>query len=129
MKTTPLDYFSDDERQVNWKRLLLIILVIGVLVGSAFAVYKITSPPSDPVHVTTPATLSKPTVNATTAVVGNTLHISTQLSDKAQGVQVFFYQNNTAIGSDYTNDQGIATYDYVLAATGTYVYKADCIHP
>ena len=113
------------------KRTLIVIALVAILAlaGTAVAVYKIVSPPSDPVVVATPATLSKPTVNATSAVEGDTIHITTTLSDAFQGLQVFFYENNVQIGSDYTNDQGLASYDRVINNAGTFVYTAECMHP
>lgn len=118
-----------DENRFPWRKIILVVLVIGVLVGTAFAVYKITSPDSDPVVVTTPATLSKPSVNATSAVTGDTIQISTTLSDGLDGQQVFFYENDVNIGSAYTGSGGIAIFNRVVASAGTYVYKADCMHP
>jgi hypothetical protein len=107
---------------------IALILIIVIAAGSAYAVYKITSAPSDPVTVTESATLSKPTLNATTAVIGDTLQITTTLSDLAEGVQVFFYENQVSIGSAYTNSEGEAILNRVLSNTGTYTYIADCIH-
>ena len=118
-----------DENPFPWRKIFLVVLVIGVLVGTAFAVYKITSPDSDPVVVTTPATLSKPTVNATTATTGDTIQISVTLSDALDGQQVFFYENDVSIGSAYTGSGGIAIFNRVVSTPGTYIYKADCMHP
>ena len=118
-----------NENPIPWKKIVLVVLLIGVIVGSAFAVYKITSPDSDPVVVATPATLSKPTVNATTAVTGDTIQISTTLSDALDGQQVFFYENDVNIGSAYTGSGGTAIFNRVVNTPGTYVYKADCMHP
>lgn len=118
-----------DENHFPIKKAILVILLIAALVGSAFAVYKITSPPSDPVNISTPATLSKPTLNATSGVPGNTIQITTTLSDGLDGIQVFFYENDIAIGSAYTGSGGIAIFNRVVSSTGTFVYKADCMHP
>lgn len=118
-----------DESRFNWKRLLLIVLIVSLTVSVAFAVYKITSPNSDPVNVSTPATLDKPSVNATSAVTGDTIQITTHLSDNMDGVQVFFYENDVSIGSSYTGSGGTAIFNRVVSTPGTYVYKADCVHP
>ena len=40
------------------------------------------------------------------------------------GVVVEFYIDNNKIGSNTTNDQGIAYYEYYLASAGNFVYKA-----
>lgn len=119
----------EDENGFNFKRLLLVVLLIAVVVGTAFAVYKITSPDSDPVVVNEPTTLSKPIVNATTAVTGDTIQITTTLQDHAEGVQVFFYENDNTIGSSYTNSAGEAIFNRLVTVTGTYIYHADCVHP
>jgi hypothetical protein len=118
-----------DESRFNWKALLIALLLISAIIGGGYAVYKIVSPDSDPVNVSTPATLSKPTVNATSAVVGNTIQITVKLSDSLDGVQVFFYENDINIGSAYTGSGGTAIFNRVVSAPGTYVYHADCIHP
>lgn len=118
-----------DENQIPFRKIILVILLIACIVGTAFAVYKITSPPSDPVVITTPATLSKPSVNATTGVIGDTIQISTTLSDATDGIQVFFYENDLSIGSAYTGSGGTAIFNRVVGSPGTYIYKADCVHP
>lgn len=118
-----------NDNPLPWRKIVLVVLLIGAIVGSAFAVYKITSPDSDPVDVTTPATLSKPTMNATSAVVGDTIQISTTLSDGLDGQQVFFYENSVNVGSAYTGSGGTAIFNRVVNTAGTYVYKADCVHP
>lgn len=118
-----------DEQRFPLKKAILVILLVGALVGSAFAVYKITSPPSPEVVITTPATLSAPTVNATSGVVGDTIQISTTLSDAMDGLQVFFYENGASIGSAYTGSGGIAIFNRVVNAAGNYTYTADCMHP
>lgn len=109
---------------------MIVIALVAILTiaGSAVAVYKIMSPPSDPVEVVTPATLSKPLLNATRASVGETIQITTTLSDKVPAVEVFFYQNNLPIGSSYTNSEGVAIFNKQLNAVGTFIYTADCIH-
>ena len=111
--------------------IMLLILVIAVVVSFKVvdAVYHITSPPSDTVTVTQPQTLSKPTVSATSVTVGETITISTTLSDGTAGVVVTFFENDNVIGSDSTDDKGTATYTRVLISVGSYTYYADCLHP
>lgn len=118
-----------DEQRFSWRKIILVVLIISVAVGTVFAVYKITSPDSDPVTVSTPATLSKPIVNGTSVVTGDTIQVSTVLSDAMNGVQVFFYENDVNIGFAYTGSGGIAIINRVVNTPGTYVYHADCVHP
>jgi hypothetical protein len=117
------------ETSFPWKKVILVILLVGAIVGTVVAVYKITSPDSDPVIVTTPATLTKPSVNATLAVSGDTIQITTTLSDSAEGLQVFFYENDLSIGSAYTNSAGQAIMNRVVNSPGTYIYLAEFMHP
>lgn len=118
-----------DESRFNWKALLIAIVLISAVICGGYAVYKIVSPDSDQVNVSTPATLSKPIVNATSAVVGNTIQITTTLSDGLDGVQVFFYENDISIGSAYTGSGGTAIFNRVVNSPGSYVYHAECVHP
>lgn len=124
----PFENWETDNQHSPALAIILILIVVVGLAGGAYAVYKIMSPPSDPVEVTLPATLSKPTLNATKAVTGDTVEILTELSDKAAGVQVFFYQNNTPLGSAYTNSEGKAIYHQRLNTVGNFTFSADCIH-
>lgn len=125
----PFEDWESDNKTSNLKWIIITIIALVTLSGIAVAAYQIVSPPSDPVPVTTAAKLSKPQVNATSAVVGDVLQISVTLSDGAEGVQVWFRENGTDIGSDYTNDVGTATYNRVLTVAGTFTYDAHCIHP
>lgn len=120
---------DDTEREFPTRKIIIAVLLIACIAIPVGAVYKIMSPPSDPVTVTEPATLSKPTVNATTATPNDKLIISTTLSDLTPGVQVFFYENDNQIGSASTDSNGIANYLHTISSTGTKIYTADCIHP
>lgn len=127
----PFENWEEDHK-LKPKAIIAILLIASIAIaGTAFAVYKITSPPSAPIIVTTPSTLNAPTLNATTATVGDTVQITTTLSDGAEGLQVFFYKNGTvgAIGSAYTNSQGQVIFNYGLGEVGTYVFTAECVHP
>ena len=128
---TPFEDWEADHKLS--KRTAIIIALIGIIAiaGSAVAIYKITSPPSEPVTVSQPATLSQPTVNSTTAVTGDILQLTTQLSDSAEGLQVFFYNNasTTALGSAYTDSTGTAIFNTPSLTEGVFTYTADCIHP
>ena len=117
----------DDERQINWKRLLMVGLLISIIVGVAYATYKIYSPPSAPVTVVEAPTLATPTVNATSLFKGETLQITVNLSLAQEGTQVWFYENTTNIGSAYTNSDGDAILNRVMNIVGTFVFKADAI--
>ena len=125
----PFEDWEGDNKTSITKWIILIAILAVALIGTVYAVYQITSPNSDTVTVTTPAILSKPIVSATTATVGQTITVTTTLSDSLDGVQVFFYENGNQIGSDYTDDTGTATYTRGLNIAGTYTYYAECIHP
>lgn len=125
----PFESWEQDNKKSPAMIAVLALIAILAIAGSAVAVYKIISPASDPVVVTPPSTLSKPTFNATSAVVGETLQITTTLSDKTPAVEVFFYQNNVPIGSSYTNNEGVAIFNRLLTTTGSFIYTAECVHP
>lgn len=111
---------------------IVLLIIIVASVGTVYAVYKITSPPSLPVTVNTIATLSAPNVNGTVLVVGDTLQLSSTLSDAALGVQVFFYEtgSTTPLGSALTNSNGEAILNVLMSQPkSTVTYYADAIHP
>jgi D-alanyl-D-alanine carboxypeptidase len=110
------------------KKLIIVALCILAVSIPAYAVYRITSPASDPVTVNTPATLSKPTVNATTAIIGDTLQVTTVLSDHLSGQQVIFFLNDVQIGETTTDSNGQAIFNHVATTPGTYIFVAKCIH-
>ncbi len=119
----------DEERfKFPVKKILIIALCILAFSIPTYAVYKITSPASDPAVVNTPATLSKPTLNTTTAIIGDTIQISVALSDLAPGQQITFFQNDIQIGIATTDSNGQAIFNQALTAAGTYIYHATCIH-
>lgn len=123
------DWEGDHKIPKHWLIIAALIAVVAIA-GTAYAVYNITSPPSDPVVATEPATLSKPAVNATAVVVGDTVQISTTLSDGLEARQVFFYENDVQLpGSSFTNSEGTAVYNREISAVGTYIYTAKCVHP
>ena len=113
------------------KTLIIGIIVMLTLVGVAYAAYKIVSPPSQPVTVGTPATLSAPAVNGTSLVLGDTLQLTTTLIDKASNVQVFFYNNasTNSLGSAFTDSNGQAIFNTIQNTPGVFTFSADCIHP
>ena len=124
----PFENWEVDHKLGPTAIIILTLVLIVTIATTAYAVYKITSPPSNPIIVNEPATLSQPTVNATTAITGDILQITTELSDQAEGIQVFFYENQVSIGSAYTNSEGQAIINRSVNTPGTYVYVADCIH-
>lgn len=124
----PFENWDEDQQKSPARKIIIalaIVLLIAIPVG---AVYKITSQPSDPLPVTEAATLSKPTYNATQAIVGDKVLITSTLSDHASNVQVFFYENSLQIGSAYTDSNGVANYLHTLTSTGDKVFLTDCIH-
>ena len=126
--------FEDEFRNSSGpahKGVIIALVCLIAVCGVAYAAYKIVSPPSQPVTVGTPATLSAPTVNGTSLVLGDTLQLTTTLSDKASNVQVFFYSNATtgALGSAYTDSNGEAILNVKQTAIGVFNFTADCIHP
>jgi len=88
----------------------LVIFLVGILVCASvsYGLMRIWSPDSDPVEVVGTPELSKPVLNATSLYIGETLQIAVTLDTGAEGVQVFFYENDTNLGSDYTDDTGTA---------------------
>lgn len=120
--------WGDNDYKPNWKRIIILALIGIIATASvAVAVYKITSPPSAPVHVAEPAALSAPTFNSTNLYLGETLQITVVLSTSVEGQQVFFYENGTNIGSALTNSAGQAILNRVMNVEGTYIYTADAI--
>ncbi len=113
------------------KTVAIIMVCLIAFVGVAYAAYKLTSPPSQPVSVVPPASLSAPTVNGTSLVLGDTLQLTTTLSDKANNVQVFFYNNASAVslGSAFTDSNGQAIINVPMSTAGNFTFTADCYHP
>jgi hypothetical protein len=119
----------DEERfKLPIKKIIIVALCVFAVSIPAYAVYSFWSPPSDPVIVNTPATLSKPIVNATTAIIGDTLQVTTVLSDQLSGQQVIFFLNDVQIGETTTDSNGQAIFNYVATAAGSHIFKARCIH-
>ena len=128
----PFENWEMDNTTSKAKLAIMLLILVVAAVGCfkvVDAVYHITSPPSDTVTVTAPQTLSKPTVSATAATVGETVTISTTLVDGLSGVQVSFFENGSLIGNDFTDDTGTATYNRIMTSAGSYTYVCDCIHP
>jgi hypothetical protein len=126
--------FEDEFSHANGpakKTLIIALVLILAVVGVAYAAYKITSPPSQPVTVGTAATLSAPIVNGTNLVLGDTLQLTTTLSDKTPNVQIFFYSNASiaSLGSAYTDSNGQAIFNTKQNTVGVFNFTADCIHP
>jgi hypothetical protein len=123
------DEFSHASGPAKKTVVICLVLLIAV-VGVAYAAYKIVSPPSQPVTVGIPASLSAPTVNGTSLVLGDTLQLITTISDKASNVQVFFYNNAStiALGSAYTDSNGQAILNVQQNTPGVFTFTADCIH-
>jgi hypothetical protein len=120
--------WDEEGFKIPVKKILLVILCILAVSIPAYAVYKIVSPDSDPAIINTPATLSKPTHNATEAIIGDTIQITVDLSDQSPGQQITFFQNDQQIGTATTDSNGQAILNHVATTAGTYIFKAWCIH-
>ena len=123
---------------VNWKRIIIIMAAVGVLVGSVFAIYKITSPVVE-TNANDKALLSF-VINGTgyfepgtyaypDVTVGDTLVFGAQLSDGLSGADAYFYVNGASVGFDSTDDTGLATKTYFVPTPGAYSFYADVVHP
>lgn len=124
----PFESWDEDQNKTPLKKILIAIALVLLIAVPVGAVYKITSAPSDPLPVTETATLTKPTYNATTAIVGDKVLITSTLSDHTAGVQVFFYENSNQIGNAYTDSNGVANYLHTLTSVGNKIFVTDCIH-
>lgn len=129
MIRTPFEDWETDNRPSIKLLSIIAVVILVVAAGSAVAIYKIVSDPSPEVVVTVPAELSAPSVNATAAVIGDTIQLTTTLSDSAEGLQVFFLENMVQIGSAYTNSLGQAIFNRVMNTAGNYTFTAECTHP
>lgn len=75
------------------------------------------------------ATLSIVTIDKTSLTVGESLTLSTAVSDGTPNLPVAFYdQNNLAVGTDLTDSSGIATVT-IQPPIGTWTYYATATHP
>ena len=79
----------EDEQQINWRKIILGLLLIGIICGVAAAAIHIFSPPSAPVTVSETPELSVPTFNSTSLFTGETLQVTVKLTPNVEGVQVF----------------------------------------
>lgn len=115
---------------------IICALLLVVIVGCVAATYIMTSPSSPDVTVNpsptpTPqqATLSAVTASPLILTVGDTLTLSTTVSDATAGLTVTFYnQNNVAVGQAATNIQGTATLQ-IQPPEGTWSFYATATHP
>ena len=120
----------------------IIIAVVTTLIvaGVALAAYTMTSPSSDPLTVTDPtpspsptpppvdATLSKVTLSVTTITVGESVTLSTTVSDATPDLTVTFFNNGAGIvGTAITNATGIASLT-ITPPLGTWTYYATAQH-
>jgi ABC-type uncharacterized transport system permease subunit len=121
---------SDFEPEPHQTRKLVILLLVVTLasalsVGAVYAVYTITS---NHVNVNTSAQATMTlTANATSAVVGDTAHLTATISD-ASNLQVTFYDGASSIGSVVATG-GIATLNVPLSQAKIYDFSASCTHP
>ena len=133
------------ESSTKKKTIILAILITLIVVASisvVIAAYTMTSPVSDPLIVNptpTPAptpsptpvplaSLSKVATSVTTLYIGNTVVLSTTVSDSTAGIVVnFFNQNNAAVGTATTNAEGLAS-TTITPPLGTWTYYATASH-
>lgn len=117
--------------------LALVVLTLTV-VGAVVASYLMTAPMSPDVDVNpspTPtaapvqATLSQVTVSSLSITVGDTLTLTTTVSDGAPGLTVTFYnQNGNVVGSINTDSTGVASLT-IIPPEGTWSFYATATHP
>jgi len=117
---------------------LCLIALVATMSTVLAAGYLIVSPASDQLTVnpkpTDPdpdpeATLSKVKLNVNTITEGDTVTLTTLLSDKTQGLKVVFYdQDDNKVGEANTNVDGRACIT-ITPTAGTYTYYATCMHP
>lgn len=127
----PFEEEFNGNHSLPGKAIVIGLIALVFVASIAFAAYKIISPPSNPVTVGTPATISPPSVNATSLIVGDTLQLTTTISSHTPGVQVFFYSSASAsaLGSSFTDSNGQAIFNAVQNTPGTFTFTADCVHP
>ena len=124
----PTEEWND---QINFPlKKLLIIALIAILGGAvAYSAIRIWSPPSAPVNVSNPPTISTPALNGTVLYTGETVQVTVHLSTNQSQQQIFFYENNNPIGSAFTDSNGQAIINRQLTTPGSYVYNASWISP
>jgi len=108
---------------------LLAGLLVLCLVGVVAATYLMTSPESDDVTVSTQATLSKVTVSTISVTVGDSLTLSTTVSDHTSGLTVTFFNNNdVSVGTATTDSSGTASLT-LQPPEGVWSFYATATHP
>ena len=108
----------------------LTLIILLVCAETALAVYVMTAPQSVDVTVNPAlASLSQVTVSSTVITVGDSLTLSTTVSDHTAGLTVTFYnQNNIEVGTATTNSAGTATLT-IQPPEGTWSFYASANHP
>jgi len=106
------------------------VLATGYLIVSpASDTLTVNPKPTDPDPDPDQATLSKVKLNVNTIEEGDTVTLTTLLSDKTSGVKVTFYdQDDKKVGEATTNVDGRACIT-ITPTAGTYTYYATCMHP
>jgi hypothetical protein len=108
---------------------IAILLLVVLLIGVASAVYIMQAPMSSDVVVTGQATLSKVSVSSILITAGDSLTLSTTVSDHTQGITVtFFNQNDVSVGTAVTGPTGTATLT-IQPPVGTWSFYATATHP
>jgi hypothetical protein len=120
-----------------------IIITALVTITTVAALYTMRAPNSpdvviDPEATPTPtptatlppeAELSQVQPSVTSATVGDSITLSTTVSDHLAGITVTFYnQNDVAVGAAVTNSAGIASIS-IMPPEGTWSFYATGTHP
>ena len=116
--------FNIRKTLVKHKKIIIVsLLTVLTLVVTVGALQIITSPDSDPVNVSVLPTLSKPTLNATSLNVGDTLQISCSISPvEYEGENIFLYENDVQVASGIADSSGIVTFNRLMSSPGTFIY-------
>lgn len=112
--------------------IIIAVVALALVVGIAAAAYVMTAPMSDDITVNppgAPATLSKVTSSTYTLTEGESITLSTTVSDGTQGINVtFLNQNGVSVGTAITDATGVATLT-ITPPEGTWSFYATATHP
>lgn len=113
-------------------KILVAVALFALVATVAAAGYLMISPSSDDVTVNPlpiKATLSKPALSDTILTVGDSLTLTTTVSDATAGITVsFFNQNDVEVGTAVTDATGTATIT-ITPPEGTWSFYATATHP
>lgn len=113
-------------------KIIIAVVALALVAGIATAAYVMTAPMSDDITVNppgSPATLSKVTSSAYTLTAGETITLTTTVSDGTQGINVtFLNQNGVSVGTAVTDESGTASVT-ITPPEGTWSFYATATHP